>query len=91
MVGEKLKAPQPPVEAFHRAGVPVGAMVGAKKSKKYETFKKPRNVMKMYIMIICVYVRVFARRKLNFMRSSGGEHHLSGPQRRPLGLQAAFP
>ena len=27
--------------------------------------------MKMYIMIVCVYVRVFARRKLNFMRSWG--------------------
>ena len=38
--------------------------------------------MKVYIMIVCVYVRVFARRKLNFMRSSGGEHPLSGPQRR---------
>ena len=47
--------------------------------------------MEMHIMIVCVYVRVFARRKLNFTRSSGGEHPLSGPQRRPLGLQAALP
>ena len=49
-----------------------GAVLRVKKLKKTKNFKTSRNVMKMYIMVVCVYVSVFARRKLNFTRSSGG-------------------